>query len=173
MHPQVSTGFRVLLGGHDRLVRLWLTDGDSLQKEGWLWALSSQHAGGWAGGPGGGDVLVWDPRATIVGGKHWSLWAFVNSHNRQWGNYFLAAWERLPSTINTCALPAADSTWFSDQGRVRTNTYAPKNEQYKETLSGANHCMEDVVYRMDVLSCGVGEDSWESLGQQRDKTSQS
>ena len=42
---------------------------------------------------------------------------------------------------------------------MRTNTYAPKNEQYKETLSGANHYMEDVVYRMDVLSCGVGEDS--------------
>ena len=93
------------------------------------------------------------PRATIVGGKHWSLWAFVNSHNQQWGNsnYSLAAWERLPSTINTCALPAADSTWFSNQGRVRTNTYAPENEQYKETLGSVNHYTEDVVYRMDVF----------------------
>lgn len=36
MHPRVSTGCGVLLGGHDCLVRLWLTDGDSLQKEGWL-----------------------------------------------------------------------------------------------------------------------------------------
>ena len=83
---------------------------------------------------------VGPPRATIVGVRHWSLWAFVNSHNQQRrnSNYFLAAWERLRSTINVCALPTADSTCFSDQGRVRANIYAPKNEQYKETLGSAN-----------------------------------
>ena len=84
---------------------------------------------------------VGPPRATIVAVRHWSLWAFVNSHNQQQrnSNYFSAAWERLGSTINVCALPTADSTCFSDQGRVRTNIYAPKNEEYKETLGSANY----------------------------------
>ena len=86
------------------------------------------------------------------------LQSFPASGSFQMSQFFASRGQSIGVSASTSVLPVNTQDWFP----LGWTNYSPTN--YIRKLSARE---------LMLLNCGVGEDSWESLGQQRDPTSPS